>query len=241
MLLTARPVSSSTRRTRVGQVASIHRAGVGVRHVGEDLDALEARRADAAQGVGERVARVGVGGEGEFHLSRECRGEPRPNARRGSVGQSQRVYYCIESSDSLETDRHVVTHSQSSASHGHRPATARMGRRAAFSGTRQWSELEYLELNGNRLVELSNGCVEVLTMPTMAHQLMVLFLYDVPQSVYRAARSLRRSARRPDAGEALAGQDPRAGPPVHACATFRSHGKRGLGRRRSGDGSGQRR
>lgn len=45
-----------------------------------------------------------------------------------------------------------------------------------------WSELEYLSLNGNRLVEFSHGWVEVLTMPTMAHQLMVLFLYEVLKS-----------------------------------------------------------
>ncbi len=55
----------------------------------------------------------------------------------------------------------------------------------------QWSELEYLELNGNRLVELSNGCVEVLTMPTMAHQLMVLFLYESLKA-FIAPRNLGR-------------------------------------------------
>ena len=41
-----------------------------------------------------------------------------------------------------------------------------------------WSEQEYLDLNGNRLVEFSHGSIEVLTMPTTAHQLMVLFLYE---------------------------------------------------------------
>jgi Uma2 family endonuclease len=41
-----------------------------------------------------------------------------------------------------------------------------------------WSEEEYLALGGNRLVEFSHGIVEVLTMPTMAHQLIVLFLSD---------------------------------------------------------------
>lgn len=43
----------------------------------------------------------------------------------------------------------------------------------------QWSEEEYLALtNGtNRLVELSNGTVEVLPMPTRTHQLIIAFLY----------------------------------------------------------------
>ena len=40
-----------------------------------------------------------------------------------------------------------------------------------------WSEEEYLALNGNHLVEFSDGYVEVLTMPTTAHQLIVLFIY----------------------------------------------------------------
>jgi Uma2 family endonuclease len=43
----------------------------------------------------------------------------------------------------------------------------------------EWSEEEYLALtNGtNHLVEFSNGFVEVLPMPTLRHQLIVLFLY----------------------------------------------------------------
>jgi Uma2 family endonuclease len=40
-----------------------------------------------------------------------------------------------------------------------------------------WSEQEYLELNGNRLVEFSHGRIEVLTMPTKSHQLIVAFLH----------------------------------------------------------------
>ncbi len=40
-----------------------------------------------------------------------------------------------------------------------------------------WTEEEYLALPGNRLVEYSNGRIEVLPMPTMSHQLMVAFLY----------------------------------------------------------------
>ncbi len=42
-----------------------------------------------------------------------------------------------------------------------------------------WSEEEYLALDTNRLVELSNGCLEVLPMPILAHQLIVKFLLRV--------------------------------------------------------------
>jgi Uma2 family endonuclease len=42
-----------------------------------------------------------------------------------------------------------------------------------------WSEGEYLDLGErtNRLIELSDGCVEVLDLPTKKHQLIVQFLY----------------------------------------------------------------
>jgi Uma2 family endonuclease len=40
-----------------------------------------------------------------------------------------------------------------------------------------WSEEEYLALSANRLVEFSDGHVEVLPMPTTSHQLIVAFLY----------------------------------------------------------------
>lgn len=42
-----------------------------------------------------------------------------------------------------------------------------------------WSEQEYLELRGNRLVEFSNGCIEVLAMPTMTHQLIADLLHTL--------------------------------------------------------------
>jgi Uma2 family endonuclease len=51
-----------------------------------------------------------------------------------------------------------------------------------------WSEAEYLSLNGNRLIELSNGCVEVLPMPTMSHQTFVLYLYEVLLDFARGRR-----------------------------------------------------
>ncbi len=47
-----------------------------------------------------------------------------------------------------------------------------------FPNQGQWSEDEYLALNTNRLVEYSDGCLEFLTMPTLSHQLIMLFLYE---------------------------------------------------------------
>lgn len=40
----------------------------------------------------------------------------------------------------------------------------------------QWTEEEYLALNTNRLVELSDGCLEVLPVPMPLHQLILKFL-----------------------------------------------------------------
>lgn len=42
-----------------------------------------------------------------------------------------------------------------------------------------WSEEEYFALPGNRLVEYSQGVVEVLSMPSYPHQLIVAWLYEV--------------------------------------------------------------
>src|SRR5262245_61279058 len=41
----------------------------------------------------------------------------------------------------------------------------------------EWTEEDYLALETNRLVELSDGCLEVLPMPTVFHQLLVAFLF----------------------------------------------------------------
>jgi Uma2 family endonuclease len=46
-----------------------------------------------------------------------------------------------------------------------------------FPNQGAWSEGEYLALNGNYLIEFSDGCLEVLPMPTTSHQMMVLFLH----------------------------------------------------------------
>jgi Uma2 family endonuclease len=56
-----------------------------------------------------------------------------------------------------------------------------------FPAQGTWSEQEYLDLKGNRLVEFSNGIVEVLTMPTAAHQLIALFLCDMLRAFVRPA------------------------------------------------------
>jgi len=41
---------------------------------------------------------------------------------------------------------------------------------------REWTEEEYLDLSTNRLVEFSDGRLEVLPMPTQSHELIVFFL-----------------------------------------------------------------
>jgi Uma2 family endonuclease len=48
-----------------------------------------------------------------------------------------------------------------------------------FPSQGNWSEDEYLALNTNRLVEFSDGRIEVLPMPTEQHQLVLLYLYEV--------------------------------------------------------------
>jgi Uma2 family endonuclease len=48
-----------------------------------------------------------------------------------------------------------------------------------FPAQGDWSEEEYLALGGNRLVEFSDGFVEVLPVPTTSHQLLVACLYGL--------------------------------------------------------------
>lgn len=48
-----------------------------------------------------------------------------------------------------------------------------------------WSEQEYLALPSNRMLELNDGCLEVLPMPTYFHELIVEFLYDMLRSFIR--------------------------------------------------------
>lgn len=43
----------------------------------------------------------------------------------------------------------------------------------------QWTEGDYLALNTHRRVELSDGCIEVLPMPTITHQRLIAYLYGL--------------------------------------------------------------
>jgi Uma2 family endonuclease len=54
-----------------------------------------------------------------------------------------------------------------------------------FPAQGSWSEEEYLCLKGNRLIEFSHGFVEVLTMPTTTHQLIVDFLVELLKAFVR--------------------------------------------------------
>lgn len=63
------------------------------------------------------------------------------------------------------------------------PCTSRLGEPTwevayLFPAQGTWTEAEYLALGASRLVELSDGCLEVLPMPTILHQLIVAFLYE---------------------------------------------------------------
>jgi Uma2 family endonuclease len=48
-----------------------------------------------------------------------------------------------------------------------------------------WSEEDYLALDGNQLVEFSDGFLEVLPMPTTSHQLLVVYLYELLRAFTR--------------------------------------------------------
>ncbi|MBI4606146.1 MAG: Uma2 family endonuclease [Planctomycetes bacterium] len=52
----------------------------------------------------------------------------------------------------------------------------------------RWSEEDYLSLPTNHLVELSDGSVEVLPMPTPLHQMIVSYLHEALQGFVRARR-----------------------------------------------------
>src|SRR5215207_9800746 len=54
-----------------------------------------------------------------------------------------------------------------------------------------WSEEEYLALNTNLLIEYTDGQLEVLPMPTLAHQFITLYLYDLLRA-FVEKRSLGR-------------------------------------------------
>ena len=48
-----------------------------------------------------------------------------------------------------------------------------------FPNQGRWTETEFFELHSNRMVELADGYLEILPMPTWLHQLMVDYLADL--------------------------------------------------------------
>ena len=59
-----------------------------------------------------------------------------------------------------------------------------------------WSEAAFLALPSNRLLELNDGCLEVLPMPTYFHELIVEFLYDLLRAFVKD-RGLGKAMRAP--------------------------------------------
>jgi len=60
----------------------------------------------------------------------------------------------------------------------------------------EWSEAAYLALPSNRLLELNDGCLEILPRPTCFHELIVEFLFDLLRSFLRE-RGLGKVMRAP--------------------------------------------
>ena len=59
-----------------------------------------------------------------------------------------------------------------------------------------WTEAAYLALPTNHMLELNDGCLEILPMPTYFHELIVEFLYDLLRSFVRE-RGLGKVMRAP--------------------------------------------
>lgn len=58
-----------------------------------------------------------------------------------------------------------------------------------FPAQGQWTEADYLALNGeNWIVELSEGCVEFLPMPTISHQDIVCYLFTMLNAFVMAGK-----------------------------------------------------
>lgn len=55
-----------------------------------------------------------------------------------------------------------------------------------FPAQGSWTEEDYLELDSSRLVELSDGFLEVLPMPTILHQLIVGYLHGLIASFVKS-------------------------------------------------------
>lgn len=88
-----------------------------------------------------------------------------------------------------------------------------------FPAQGHWTESEFFELHSNRMVELADGRLEILPMPTWLHQLMVKFLV---RSVERAigdngvvldaplpVRLFPRTVREPDVMYFAPGSEPK--------------------------------
>lgn len=56
-----------------------------------------------------------------------------------------------------------------------------------FPAQGQWSEAEYLALDTNKMVELVDGCLEVLPMPTYYHQLILKYLFRILEEFIAAS------------------------------------------------------
>jgi Uma2 family endonuclease len=74
-----------------------------------------------------------------------------------------------------------------------------------FPAQGAWSEAAFLALPSNRLLELNDGCLEVLPVPTYFHELIVEFLYDLLRSFVRE-RGLGKVMRAPLPVRLWAGQ-----------------------------------
>src|SRR5262249_61101362 len=88
-----------------------------------------------------------------------------------------------------------------------------------------WTEEEYLDLPDNRMLELSDGFLEALPMPTMSHQMIAAFFYralfafvdprhlGIVLFTGLRVRLLKGKIRQPDVVFMLAGHADRMGEP----------------------------
>jgi Uma2 family endonuclease len=67
-----------------------------------------------------------------------------------------------------------------------RPGEPTWGVATLFPLQGEWTEQEYLALDTNRLVELADGCLEFLPMPTVFHQLILKYLFQLLDSFVKA-------------------------------------------------------
>ena len=74
----------------------------------------------------------------------------------------------------------VITASSSPPSQAAEPAWEIV---ELFPPKGEWEEEDYFALPGNRLIELSEGSIEVLPMPTVFHQMIVAFLYEAAEGL----------------------------------------------------------